>query len=252
MEPQFITFSQNFEDLMLWRALKGVERGTWIDVGAAHPVIDSVTKAFSLRGWTGLNLEPNPVMFTALSQDRPNDVNLQIAVSNVEGQLTFYEFAESGWATLDSNVAECHLHSGHAYRESQVPVMRLDDVLTKLVTINGPIHFLKIDVEGHELSVLSGIDLNKWRPWLVMVEATFPNSTKLTHHLWEHILLESSYTPVYFDGLNRIYCHSDKLEQFKPAFSVPPNPFDNYIRYNEVVLSQMVRELQEKLASFNK
>ena len=40
----FTSYAQNFEDVMLWRALKHVQKGTYVDVGAQHPVIDSVSK----------------------------------------------------------------------------------------------------------------------------------------------------------------------------------------------------------------
>lgn len=42
----FISYAQNFEDVMLRRALRSVERGFYIDVGAADPVEMSVTKTF--------------------------------------------------------------------------------------------------------------------------------------------------------------------------------------------------------------
>ena len=53
-----VSYSQNFEDVMLWRALKDVENGFYIDVGANHPAIDSVTKLFYENGWSGINIEP--------------------------------------------------------------------------------------------------------------------------------------------------------------------------------------------------
>ena len=57
----FISYAQNFEDVMLWRALgRGRDgTGTWIDVGAGDPFLHSVTCAFHQRGWRGINLEPN-------------------------------------------------------------------------------------------------------------------------------------------------------------------------------------------------
>ena len=39
----FISYAQNFEDVMLWRALKHVEKGFYVDVGAQDPVVDSVS-----------------------------------------------------------------------------------------------------------------------------------------------------------------------------------------------------------------
>ncbi len=42
----FISFAQNAEDVMLWRALGHVRAGFYIDVGAQDPELDSVTHAF--------------------------------------------------------------------------------------------------------------------------------------------------------------------------------------------------------------
>ena len=54
----FISYAQNFEDVILRRALKDIEKGFYVDVGAHDPVIDSVTKAFYDLGWRGINIEP--------------------------------------------------------------------------------------------------------------------------------------------------------------------------------------------------
>jgi hypothetical protein len=54
----FVSYAQNFEDVMLWRALRSLESGFYIDVGANDPTIDSVTKAFYASRWHGINIEP--------------------------------------------------------------------------------------------------------------------------------------------------------------------------------------------------
>ena len=51
------------------RAFKDIEGGTYVDVGAADPVDDSVTAAFYQRGWRGLNIEPVPSFAAALRAD---------------------------------------------------------------------------------------------------------------------------------------------------------------------------------------
>ena len=53
-----ISYPQNFEDAVLNRVFHDVENGRYIDVGAYDPVIDSVTKHFYDKGWTGVNIEP--------------------------------------------------------------------------------------------------------------------------------------------------------------------------------------------------
>lgn len=54
-----ISYAQNFEDVMLWRALKHVKKGFYVDVGAWSPDNDSVTRFFYENGWHGINIEPN-------------------------------------------------------------------------------------------------------------------------------------------------------------------------------------------------
>jgi len=73
----FISYAQNFEDVMLWRALKHIEHGCYVDVGAQHPVIDSVSKAFYERGWRGIHIEPVAHYAELLRLDRPDEKVLQ-------------------------------------------------------------------------------------------------------------------------------------------------------------------------------
>ena len=87
------------------------------------------------------------------------------------------------------------------------------------------VHFLKIDVEGAEGTVLEGIDLECIRPWIILVESTEPNSPVTAHHNWEELLTSRRYEFVYFDGLNRFYI-SEEHANLRPAFSVPPSFFD--------------------------
>ena len=91
----FISYSQNFEDVMLWRALKHKENGFYIDVGAAHPDIDLVTRAFFDRGWTGINIEPSLEFYTRLAATRGRDINLDLAVGSEPGSVTFFEIPGS-------------------------------------------------------------------------------------------------------------------------------------------------------------
>ena len=85
----FISYAQNFEDVMLHRALRDVKKGFYIDVGANDPVVDSVTKAFYDSGWRGINIEPVKEFYEKLQQDRPDDINLQLAARASKGNVDF-------------------------------------------------------------------------------------------------------------------------------------------------------------------
>jgi FkbM family methyltransferase len=86
------SFAQAKEDILLLRALKHVshEVGFYIDVGGFHPEVDSVTKLFYDHGWRGVNCEPVPELVRLFERDRPRDVNLQVAVSDRTGEITFH------------------------------------------------------------------------------------------------------------------------------------------------------------------
>lgn len=222
----FISYAQNFEDVMIWRALKQVENGFYIDVGANDPTLYSVTRAFYDKGWRGINLEPVPEFFHRLTVARPRDINLQIGASETAGSLPFFDIPDTGLATSQPAIAQKHRDSGWEVHTIDIPVLPLSDVCQEHV--QGEIHFLKIDVEGAEKSVLLGMDFKKWRPWLLIVEATVPSSQETIHQDWEPLVIASGYDFVYFDGLNRYYVAQEHPE-IKPAFATPPNVFDGFV-----------------------
>ena len=86
----FTTYSPSLEDVILFIPLFDIKNGFYIDAGGFDPVYCSVTKAFYLRGWRGINIEPQPDKIKLLNQDRPNDINLQIAVGKSTGNVKIY------------------------------------------------------------------------------------------------------------------------------------------------------------------
>lgn len=223
--PSFVSYAQNFEDVMLWRALKHVESGFYIDVGANDPTLDSVTKAFYARCWHGINIEPTVFYFERLAHERPADINLRVAAGAERGTLTLHEVAQTGLSTTQPDVAAQHRREGYDVLCHEVETLPLDEICATYVT--GDIHFLKIDVEGGEHDVLRGLDLARWRPWILVIEATRPMSQDETYQEWEPILLSHRYGFAYADGLNRFYV-ADEHPELMPAFRYPPNVFDGF------------------------
>ncbi|WP_413725027.1 FkbM family methyltransferase [Sodalis sp. RH16] len=241
----FVSFAQNYEDVILWRALNRFGPGFYIDVGASDPVNDSVTKAFYDHGWHGINIEPMKESYDNICKDRLRDINLNIAIDKQNGTKTFYSIdSGNGLSTSVKDYADKYTTDGKCVNELEVETKTLAYIFKNFVT--GDVHFLKIDVEGSEEFVLEGADFTTYRPWIVLVEATKPNTSDLSYHNWEHLLIDVKYTFVYFDGLNRFYVANEKVELLQQYFSAPPNYFDFFVLYrNNLNLEKLYMFTQE-------
>jgi len=240
----FVSYSQNQEDVLLWRVLQAVESGFYIDVGAADPEELSVTQAFYERGWSGINIEPMREHFERLQAMRPRDANICAVLGAAPGLTQLHAIPGTGLSTVQEEVARAHGEAGWDVHEE--PVTQL--TLTSLMETRGdaPIHFLKIDVEGAEKAVLEGADLRRFRPWIVVMEATAPLSPDDTRHEWEDLLCGQGYRFAIFDGLNCFYVadeHADLIERL----AVPANVFDDYMRIGEVNTAASLAKARQEL-----
>lgn len=223
----FVSFAQNLEDVTLWRALGHLENGYYIDVGAYSPHVDSVTHAFYDRGWRGINIEPNPEYLEQLKARRDRDVNLGTAVSEEAGEAVLHIIENTGLTTLQSDIAEMHARNGWKARQITVQTRSLNSIWAEHVPPDQEVHFLKVDVEGHERAVIASLDWTRYRPWIVVVEATVPARDELSCSVWDEILCEAGYEHVYWDGLNRFYLATEHSD-LKDAFLNPLDVSDGF------------------------
>jgi FkbM family methyltransferase len=239
----FTSFAQNYEDVILWRTLKGVQSGFYVDCGAYSPTSHSVTKAFYDRGWRGINIEPVPHLLSVFNDLRPDDINLNIALSDNSDGAKFYEILDTGLSTFSPATMREHIEAGFVAKSIDVPTASLSDVLARHPAEQ--IHFLKIDVEGAETLVLKGLDLTCHRPWIILVEAVRPRTQEANHFEWESLLLTQGYDFAFFDGLNRFYVAREHRE-LGATLAVPPNIFDNFVQIDQLT---EVKALQQELAA---
>lgn len=208
---QLISFAQDREDIILYHLLRDVpEPIRWIDVGANDPVHISVTKFFSVRGGSGVNIEPQMSCYERLCNDRPADINLNAGISNESGTLTLFGTGEM--ATFDA--------ADPAALGVSVPVMTLTSVCEQYPEISACTHFLKIDVEGWERQCLEGMDFMRFRPWILCIESSVPGTDIPSYDVWEHIVLQNGYLPACTSGINRYYIateHKRALAEFRDA-----------------------------------
>ena len=215
-------FSQFFEDYILDYVFLNVNKGTYIDIGAAEPSHWNVTHFFYQKNWRGINIDPMPAYANMYKQERPEDLFLNVGISDTNDTLLLYDCGKGcGLSTFDKSGAEkiAAARSDVTFTEIKVPVTTMKQVL-----IEHPlekIDFVNIDVEGWEKNVLEGFDFDHDKPDVFIIEATIPDTPITTHHLWEQQLLENGYLFAMTDFLNRYYVSQDSpsLNQYLRRFS---------------------------------
>lgn len=237
MSAPIISYGQNNEDVVLWRCFRDQPGGFYIDVGAGDPVVDSVTKLFYDNGWSGINAEPQVPLYMALLEQRPRDLNLNVAIGEQYSLLELHTAVDYwGLTTTDPAIAARHADGGVRLVTNLVPVVPLDAVLEAVAPSR--LDFLKIDVEGAELSVLRGIDLGRWRPRVIVVEAAEPvflgpgvvpsARPARSDGQWEHVLTSAGYVRALFDGINVFYV--DPADTYlQEVLEAPANVLDNFV-----------------------
>jgi FkbM family methyltransferase len=243
-----VSYAQNFEDVMLARCFPG-GAGFYVDIGAHDPDIDSVTRAFYERGWSGINVEPLPAMAQRLRERRPRDLNLECAVGDQAGIVTLHDIDHGGGvSTIDPEIARSHRDHGWHGATLDVPMRRLADILDEHAP-GRAIDFLKIDVEGLELAVLRGTDLTRQRAKVLVIETRLPVSLDMIDRVDEvpdryaEIAAHLSpfrYDLVYRDGTNSVFV-AEEARALARHFTRPPGVFDQFIHAASVRAALLAR-----------
>ncbi len=234
---------------MLWRALRDVPRGYYIDIGAFEPTFDSVSLGFYEQGWRGLHVEPVPEYARALREARPDEVVLEVALAESAGVAELFVVENTGMSSLSATWAAQAQAAGFNVATRPVSTGALDDILSN---ITHDIHWLKIDVEGAERRVLDGWKGNDNLPWIVVIEAIAPDGVTEVHAEWEPLLLQKGYGFSYFDGLNRFYVAPSHRE-LVAKFRFGPSIWDDFefpeVSRRTATMRRLAREREAALAA---
>src|SRR5450759_2780150 len=249
-----LTYAQNFEDVMLARLFGEQEKGFYIDIGACHPESLSVTKHFYDLGWFGINVEPIPANHRLFQEARPRDININAAIDTKTGERIFYEVSEfNALSTFDPIQAEFLRQNGYHLTTYPVKTIRCDDLFEQYIDCT--IDFLKIDVEGSEESVLRSLDLARFRPIVLLIEATLPargfpgwaDCEKFASWDWEGLVTDAGYIFAHFDGISRYYVRNENSHLIS-RFKLPPGYFDDIHFVSELrSLQQATAESEARL-----
>ncbi|HEY9453901.1 MAG TPA: FkbM family methyltransferase [Bradyrhizobium sp.] len=206
-----LSYSQNLEDYHLSLAFAGQAAGTYIDIGAGHPIADNVSFWFYERGWQGIVVEPQSELAALYGRLRPRDIAVRGLVGRESGEADFHMVDRlHGLSTTREDVAQKARAFDVNYQTLRLPVT----TLAQLCESHGvsSIDFLKIDVEGAESDVLFGGNWERYRPKVIVAEAVSPMSSEPSWQDWEPFLLAQGYRFVLFDTLNRFYVAQEHPE----------------------------------------
>lgn len=211
-----ISYAQNGEDIVFLRALGDQPDGRWIDVGANHPVNDSVTKNFYDLGWRGINIEPVQYFHDLLVQQRPRDVNVRALASDKPGRMILQQNTQNlDLSTVDEFLTAVYRERGDVLEEVEVDVVTLAGVCSEYLD-RDVIDVLKIDTEGHELQVLLGHDFERYPVRTMCAEATWDRLDPIVSHLDSQRMRF-----VNFDGLNAWFVRDSEYASLGRALSTP-------------------------------
>lgn len=206
--------SQYYEDYVLGYVFRNSKQGFFVDVGVNEPEIHNATDIFYKKGWKGINIEPNPIFYNKLLELRPTNVNIKKAASNTTGTAFFYDVKDaSGLSSLDPETYK-------KFGPEKVSTIEVEiDTLTNIFNQNNlginEIDFVKIDVENKEKEVLEGLDLNKYRPKVLVVES----ASQINFYgfvSFEDYVIDNGYLFGMTDDLNRYYYRKESPEFQQP------------------------------------
>lgn len=151
-----ISYAQHGDDFMLLNLFEqlGIEKPSFLDIGAHHPVTISNTYLLYLRGSRGVNVEANPNLIAAFKEQRPEDVTVNVGVGPEAGTFPFYMYSDSSGRNTFSKLETESLKGKMTVRqEITVPVVTLQTIVDTHCHGKWP-DLLTIDIEGFDYGVL--------------------------------------------------------------------------------------------------
>lgn len=243
-------YSQNFEDVFLWRCFRHLDVGFYVDVGAQYEEADSVTRLFYDIGWSGINIEPVRE-FAETFKRRTRDFTVCCAAGSCDATMSMAVSLVSGLSSLDQGNAIKTESLGLLTETREVYVKTLNNIFLDYGLSHKSFEFLKVDVEGFELEVINGIDLHQYRPRVILCEVTETNSSikaPFFDQLCQAIEFYG-YQKVYFDGLNQWWIMADDFDELAHHFTLPPGVMDSVLLtpYSGFAIRKQLDDAQDQL-----
>lgn len=163
------SYSMDKEDLVIQEYFKNRTYGFYVDVGCYHPLQRNNTMLLYLKGWRGINIDISDFSIKLFKFLRPEDLNLNLAISNLEGEIDmFFQKKLSQLSTIKEKHAKIAFQG--TIHNKKILSRRLNSILEESKYRGKRINFLNIDVEGSDFEVLQSLDFNKYSPELICIE----------------------------------------------------------------------------------
>ena len=201
-------YSKCGEDLFLNDYFKNTNQGSYVDIGAFHPYRGSNTHFLHKKGWSGINIDLNKESIDLFKLARPQDINLNLAVSDVKKKIKTYKNKNLGiMNTINPKFASTFLKSFYV---KEVFSSTLNDILKKYAANNKKFELIDIDAEGSEHLILKNLDFEKYQFKLILVESHkfneyFAKETEKVHKL----LTSKNYSFLKQLGETSVYEHQN-------------------------------------------
>jgi FkbM family methyltransferase len=163
------TYAQHGEDIVFCIIFDrlGIDKPSYLDIGAFHPSAISNTRLLYERGSRGINVEANPHLIAAFLKHRPDDLNLCCAVGpRRQRSKPFYLAENPGLSSFDKAMIDVPIVG-----EIPVPVWTVPDILIGHRGGRWP-DLVSIDIEGGDLEALHDcLPAHDDRPSVICIEA---------------------------------------------------------------------------------
>lgn len=202
------SYSQEGEDLMLYRIFEGRKTGFYVDIGCHHPFRFSNSYLFYKLGWRGICVDPLPGTKALFNKWRPEDIAIECGVSAEKGKLNYIMFNEPALNTFDSNMAEerNRIKGYNIINKKDISVNTLSSLLNELLPKDiKDIDFFTIDVEGLDLDVLISNDWKNFKPQVIVAECLKSELNMIAFNDVTIYLNELNYMPYAKTGNSVIY-----------------------------------------------
>ena len=167
LEKRKVSYSDFSEDLILESIFEGLT-GSYVDVGAGHPVIGSNSYLFYKKGWDGITVEPIKLHNVLHRLKRRRDLQINKLIGESKDKVKFYEFNPTQLSTNSDSQYKDMIAKGMKERRTYyLDSISINDVLSK---VKNNEYFLTIDCEGYEYRILQGAEqtIRRCRPVIVI------------------------------------------------------------------------------------